>query len=540
MTCTQCLTNLNAVADNEVGWITRTALGLHLLRCPRCRAELHAIHSLSQQLGSLPVPAPSETTRALIIEAARRPRSLPEKASPRPIRLLAFGFLAVLLPAVALILSLAARPAPAQAALARVIAAAEGVETCHMVLWFHQPGGMLETHHTWFAHGQWRLDAYRGDELTSVRVYDGLESHFYDPQTDTVWRSVSDKPFGTPFRGFTVGAMLETMGDDEVLLDQVRSADGQLLNRFTITDHGLGERVVVLADPKTHLPVSMEVYARLTSAWELVGGTERIAYNLPADPGLFVLKPPDTARVINRMQMVEQWQRRYDEGMLRVQLDGDEVILRDFQVTETGDVYAIWSPGALDTDAQLADNLGTTYLRISEGFRAGHDPSAWFVPLMPPASAVASYELTVALGPQDDSRDDRHVTFHVHEPVLSPTADPIYPIPEHTEGPVYFFWQEGPTAAVTRAEKRAEYWTDHGELLRAIGCFEDMVSTADRELSPTYVAPTTWLKIGSLYEQVGKPQAARKAYERGIKAYRGEDWYKGTVVELRSRLKDLP
>ncbi|MCJ7822729.1 MAG: hypothetical protein MUQ26_06590, partial [Armatimonadetes bacterium] len=367
----------------------------------------------------------------------------------------------------------------------------------------------------------------------------GERLHIYLPQQNTVFLNVSDQPFGTPFTGFKAQALLGGEAPDAEITVQRARYQGRSVDRFERTHEGLDEKLVIFADRHTALPLAVEVYGRLSGDWQLLSGTETVEYNITLDPDLFVLSPPAGAVVVDKQAWAAAWQTRYDEGMARAVINGEEAVLRDFQVTTLGDVHAIWSPGrpvgVPGPYPKLTDSLGTLYLRVQEGFQAGDDPCAWFVPLLPLNTAPTWYELTVETGP----RDEPHVTFRVEQPILSPGPDPIYPVPDHTQGAVAFFWQDGPTAEVTRAQARATYWQKHGDPHQALHYFEEMIRTADRDLRPTYLAPTTWLEIGSLYEQVRRSDQARHAYRRGIDAYRGEDWYQGTAEELRTRLERL-
>ncbi|UCC68985.1 MAG: tetratricopeptide repeat protein [Armatimonadota bacterium] len=408
------------------------------------------------------------------------------------------------------------RPVSAEAALRRVVAASEGVHTSHLVFWMELPGGIRETNTFWYAEGKWHLEDWRGSDLVRVQVHDGERSHFYNADDNTVHLNASDSPFGTPFRGFTVAAMLESIGDDlDVTMEKTRAEDGRPVNRIVITtwnqhtptERTPRERFILLADPQTDLPLSWEVLVSIGDEWQLVGGTETVEYNLAVDPTLFVLDYPPDARVIDRDKLSQEWQQRYDRGLDRIQTVEGDIILRDFQVTALGDVAAIWTGTSSSAEARLTDSIGTSYLRVRREFQARSDPCAWFIPVSPPSSQPAWYALVIG---------DHE--FRVPEPAIVDGPDPMYPPCQHVRGEVAFISPGGAGAEMSRARVRAEYWRSHGDPERAVGYYEKMVGIAEAEYHATYVNADTWIAIGELYEEMGRGEQALSAYERGLQA----------------------
>ena len=471
----------------------------------------------SHQFISLDAPQSSEETRRVVLEAARAERPSSRRAAGRRLRSwgLAFGAAGALL---ALALYLALRPSPAQAALARVADAVEAVRTQHTVVWMQSPGGPRETHASWYSEGKWRIEIWREGELTELTVYDGEWSNGYNPATNTAYLRTSNQPFGTDFKGFSVAAMMPAEGDAKAEVGQVNE-DGRLLNRFEITRRGSAERYIILADPHTDLPVSFEFYARAASGWEKAGGSEKVEYNLPVDPALFEFTPPEGATVVDNHKLKEEWQQRFDQGIARQTVAGQEVVLRDFQVTAVGDVYVIWTEGTVDPhlaaehyDSHMTDSLGTHYLH-SYGFQAWGKPSGWFVPVEPPAVRPAWYELMLVTRKRDEVR------FRITHPMLSPSADPTYPAFRDKPGQAAFIVPWGVYAEMDRAQARAGYWKKQGDPRRALQHFEQAAALADAEVHRTYLDRWTWQQMGELYEQIGEKDKAREAYRRGLDSY---------------------
>ena len=461
MTCPRVQQNLKAYLDGELGRVARAGVRAHVLRCEACRTEAAALRAVCDSVKLLRPPVSPAGIRARAHEAARSMRPDPHVSPRSRRRWLLPAFSAAILLAVAIWLLLPAAT-DAQAAFAAVTAAVDGVDTFHMVGWTELPGQHRTTSETWYAAGKWRMEESSGE----MQVFDGERLHIYLPQQNTLFLNVSDQPFGTPFTGFKAQALLRGEASDAEITVQRARYQGRSVDRFERTREGLDEKLVIFADRDTALPLAVQVYGRLSGAWQLLGGTETVEYNISLDPDLFVLSPPAGAVLVDKEEWVTAWQTRYDEGMARAVINGDEAVLRDFQVTTTGDVFAIWSPGrpvgVPGPYAKLTDSLGTLYLRPQEGFQAGHDPCAWFIPLVPPSSTPAWYELTVGIAPRLPSQHEQRVTFRVAEPVLSPIPSPIYPTPRPRPGAPAFRGPDASDAEATRAETRAAYQSEEG------------------------------------------------------------------------------
>ena len=307
MNCQHAQENLKAYLDGELGRLAAAALRRHLTMCPACRAEMEAVHMLSKRLASLSAPEAPAHLRDAITGAARALRPSAARVRRRVAQWVAAAAAAGGLIA-ALSFAFLARPVPAQAAFDRMLAATEQVKTCHVRQWLqqlNQPRGTMET---WYANGRWRMEHWRGDQQITLQVYDGSKLHSYGPATNTAYLNISEQPFHTPFRGFSVSAMLGAFGKNaEVQLSQVRK-DRRRLNQFTVTQpkDNPRERMVIFADPKTDLLLAFEVYGHLDTGWKLMGGSEVIQFNIPVDPELFAFTYPEDAKVVDKGGATEQ------------------------------------------------------------------------------------------------------------------------------------------------------------------------------------------------------------------------------------------
>ena len=85
------------------------------------------------------------------------------------------------------------RPTPAQAALRRVINAAEKTRTTHLVMWRQLPGSPREVSEGWFSGPLQRIEDTRGGELVSVEVSDAEQVGRYQPGTHVFYTRSREK-----------------------------------------------------------------------------------------------------------------------------------------------------------------------------------------------------------------------------------------------------------------------------------------------------------------------------------------------------------
>ncbi len=303
--------------------------------------------------------------------------------------------------------------------------------------------------------------------------------------------------------------------------------NGRKVEEYTATDEGLGERLVLLADPETELPVKVELYSGYGGKWELAGETERIEYNVPIEEARFAFTAPPGTQTVDKDQLVAEWKQRYYRGLQRVNVNGQEVVLRDFQVTTTGDVYAVWTGFGIITghcnpkdlpagweptrwETTLTDSLGTVYLGGGR-FWVRQDPSDAFCPLTPPAHQPQWYELTIECKGQT-------FAFKVTQPNYSPLPDPVFPDFRTKAGWLDYWHPQGPGAIIEDAEARAYYWEKQNGLPQALEQWELAMTTSDRNYHRRYFEPSEWGHLGDLYLKVGATDKARYAYERGIES----------------------
>jgi outer membrane lipoprotein-sorting protein len=541
MACKSLENNLKAYDDGELGLTTRMLLRAHLRKCRTCARELSEMQEVSKAMRSLGLAATPAALRDQILStaAASAPsspakRGLPGQGLLRVRRAVRAAGLAAGVAAVAWLI-LIARQDRAAAVLGQIRGAASRVKTMHMVNWLAQGLGGRTRYVMWYADGRFRMET----EGQTISIYDGKRLHTYDPRTRVFFKNVSDQPFGTAFGGFTIDAILAVKPGAKVSADENASLGGKRAMRLTIDDEGLGERVVVWADPDTRLPLEFKVYARQGQQWKYMGGSEKIEYNIRVDPTLLDFKPPANARVIDKENFAREWMARYEKGMGTVSLGGALVTLRDFQVCRHGDVYIIYSPkdvpGLRVQEATLTDDVGTQYAPGAGGFAPWPDEGIWFVPLQDPLRLPASYSLEFRWQREDGTTGK--TTAAVREPYYSPENWPLYPCWRGLDEGRWdnFHYPCGAEWDTRRWGIVGGYWEKRGDLRAALRCYEKMLALAPSRI---YYPLGAWVGIAELYEQVGDKGKAMRAYRRGLEV--AEPWNAPDYVEkIRRRLAEL-
>ena len=487
---------------------------------------------VSDELKSQPAPEPGDTVRNAVLAAAREHQPTPLHRAGRRLRswMVAVPGLALI---AGLVLFFTLRPTPAHAALDRVIAASGQVKSCHMRWVVEQQNAdppVTEVNEQWYQDGKLRMERTRDGQLVDVQVYDGKKLHTYDAAKNTIHLNVSDRPFGTEFKGFTVAAMLEDMRDAEVEQDTAPDGSGRTMNRFTITRPGR-ERAVVLADPGTDLPVSFTGYAWDGSDWKLAGRSEVTEYNQPVDPSRFLLTHPTDAVIIDD----EQAQRTLAQSNIGHGKYGDyEIVVHDLQVIGSGEVYVVWSGIRTQAEMSLRDSNGTDYVDQGSVSQALNSFSAvWFIPVVEGRPAPTWYDFTVS----HQGRNPRTVTIRVTDVRRTSGPEPAYLVRGYN-------FPEGARHRYTRALQLTWYWDGKNDAGGTLTYLNQCVALweSDKELQD-WPLPEQWESNGDLYQKLGCRDQARKAYERALQELDraaknpSMQYVDGVLEQTRSRIQ---
>lgn len=154
--------------------------------------------------------------------------------------------------------------------------------------------------------------------------------------------------------------------------------DGRAVLRATILNGDLPERYVIDADPKTELPVRMHVDAFERGEWKV---RSELEFDYSASATTFA---PDLRRFppITAKEADADFERAITrEALAELPLKRGRLVVRALEIAHDGTVFVAYQSGdgqpnrwngyALD----LADDLGTRYVRVADLFSAGRRES---------------------------------------------------------------------------------------------------------------------------------------------------------------------
>lgn len=152
--------------------------------------------------------------------------------------------------------------------------------------------------------------------------------------------------------------------------------DGHDRLRVTLTQNGLPERYVIVADAKTELPVRMVIQSEERGRWRT---RQELAFRY--DPSITIPKP-DFAKIPAVTQ--EQADASFESAMTKetlakVGLRRGRFVVRRIDVAEDGTVFVAYQSGERSPNTwrgyaiNLKDDIGTEYVRVGQATISGQE-----------------------------------------------------------------------------------------------------------------------------------------------------------------------
>jgi hypothetical protein len=262
----------------------------------------------------------------------------------------------------------------AQAALARITGALDGVQTLVSRRYTIDEHGRRYLAGTQsYDHGRWRLEARGGKDIT---IYTQGRRYVYEGYTNSYIVEDSSGPF--KHNGdIGLASQLRHMSawNTDVVLD-TSTFKGKKVRRAIVTSRDLPERYIILADLQTSLPLKAYVDAREGTGWRR-GSEMDFDYSATPNPESFVPDPklPTLTAEQWKQTVVKTMTRRTIE---RVPLRKGELIFRAFEVATDGTVFVAYQTreargGWTGYPFTLTDDLGSEYAQL-EMVNSSDDP----------------------------------------------------------------------------------------------------------------------------------------------------------------------
>ncbi|HWA83315.1 MAG TPA: hypothetical protein VG820_07785, partial [Fimbriimonadaceae bacterium] len=280
-------------------------------------------------------------------------------------------------------------------------------KSAHMIDWVIGPDGKRsKEREIWYQDGKWRVDTgSRGSET----IADGERRWLYLPYRKTVRVSRADGPFSKNPSGFTLSSMIADMGGS----NKIKIADDGALERLSVLNPIDRTILTLWIDKKTDYPVRGTVETQTPNGPKLVGTLE-CEFNQPLSAALFAPQFPADVKVVDESAGEAYWQRELSKELAvfhRPDMPGSPIVLRNVQVTDSGDVFFLYTGDSSPQDWEVTDDLGNLYLRC-DGFQPDISDTngnhvkgiliegkkldgAWFTPLRPQVAPWKARKLTI-------------------------------------------------------------------------------------------------------------------------------------------------
>jgi hypothetical protein len=254
--------------------------------------------------------------------------------------------------------------------------AIEKVEGAHTILWTMGPDGQVRSRKDiWFKGSALRLEdpaltspaSYQGKAITApyqrVALYNRGMVWDYRPAEQRVsFGTYTDKEPAFTQKVQEIFTFAEMCRDVQLHgWTEPYRVEGDALvegrRAYTVTrkfkpynDPKRSTRLVMMVDPKTHLPFRYEIQSSLQTERHVA----EIRYN-DAVPGNFEPDFPKTAAWINSYGNNQQWLDKVKKGVAYTQTpDGRKLVIRDFQMNAQGDIFLLYTAGKRPGDTTSA------------------------------------------------------------------------------------------------------------------------------------------------------------------------------------------
>ncbi|HVT12630.1 MAG TPA: hypothetical protein VHE55_10205 [Fimbriimonadaceae bacterium] len=280
-------------------------------------------------------------------------------------------------------------------------------KSAHMIDWSIGPDGKrTKESEIWYQDGKWRIDSGgRGSET----IADGEHKWLYQPSHKTVRVSAADGPFSKNPSGFTLSSMIADMGSS----NKIKIVDEGASEKFTVLNPIDNTILTLWIDKKTDYPIRGTVETQTRNGPRLIGTLE-CEFNKPLSASLFAPQFPADVKVVDESAGEAYWQRELSKELAvfrHPDKTGTPLVLHNLQVTDSGDVFLLYSGQANPNDWEVTDDLGNTYLTC-DGFQPDMSDTkgnhvkgilvegkkldgAWFTPLRPQVAPWKARTLSI-------------------------------------------------------------------------------------------------------------------------------------------------
>ena len=243
--------------------------------------------------------------------------------------------------------------------LHQIEGAVSDAQTAEITVYSAQPSGKTAiSARTLYDHGRWRME--RG---TSYQIWNSGKSWQVEPDLKRVTvKSAPEGPFTYNPSGFSAKAMIADLArwnwrdKIEVGSDEF---EGIPVTRVTITQPGEKERLVLMADRNTSMPIAFLMQGNTPNGWHQ-SAVARASYDKPLDPALFAPKFDSSMPVVDLDKEKIAFLAGIEKPIKSFNWENRVVAIRVIDMNQNGDIFLMYSDGETkaqrqrDADAVLA------------------------------------------------------------------------------------------------------------------------------------------------------------------------------------------
>ena len=211
-------------------------------------------------------------------------------------------------------------------------------------------GSQVLSGREFYDQGKWRME--RGP---SVRIWEAGKLWRFDPSIKRVTvQSVPNGPATYNPSGFSIRAMIADIARwnwrDRIEVGEGRF-EGASVKQVTITSENNIERLVVLADQASSMPIAFRMESNTARGWRL-SGTARLQFDRPLDQSLFSTRFDPSLPVVDLDRMKSEFKTRIETPLATFPWMGKTIAIRDVDVNPNGHVFVMFTDGETQVDRQ--------------------------------------------------------------------------------------------------------------------------------------------------------------------------------------------
>ena len=261
--------------------------------------------------------------------------------------------------------------------LQRIAGSVADAQTAEIDEYTVQPNGeQILNGRELYDRGKWRTE-----HGTSIQVWKAGKLWSLDPIAKRVIvQAAPNGPAAYSSNGFSVKAMISDIARWK-WTDQIEIADGQFkgvaVSRVTITNSNKRERLVVLANRETSMPIAYQMESKTIRGWKL-SGLARAKFDQPLDQKLFATNFNPTYPVVDLDQFKATFKEKIEKPLASFAWKKDRKIsIRVVDVNPNGHVFVLYTDGETliqrhkESEATLATARQGSG-RVFDEFRVDH------------------------------------------------------------------------------------------------------------------------------------------------------------------------